>query len=112
MAKITVPIKINGLDLVIKLLKEFDDNFKFEDDVSEEFKNGFNFFRNALIETLEKLESEKYSKHIRRLLKMSKNKKARVDDYSGINEEDLGLHQITFEEYLGEDTYADDTDED
>ena len=43
---------------------------------------------------------------------MNKNKKARVDDYSGINEEDLGLHQITFEEYLGEDTYADDTDED
>ena len=47
---------------------------------------------------------------------MSKNKNARrgarisvctVDDYSGINEEDLGLHQITFEEYLGEDTYAD-----
>lgn len=57
MAKITVPININGLDLVIKILKEFDDRFEFNDDVSEEFKNGFNFFRNALIETLEKLEN-------------------------------------------------------
>ena len=57
MAKITVPIKIDGLDFVIKVLKEFDNNFKFEDDVSEEFKDGFNFFRTALIETLEKLEN-------------------------------------------------------
>ena len=57
MAKITVPIKIDGLDFVIKLLKEFDNNFKFEDDVSEEFKDGFNFCKNAIITTLEKLEN-------------------------------------------------------
>ena len=76
MAKITVPITISGIDIVIKMLKEFDNRFEFKNDVSEEFKDGFNFFRNALIETLEKLESEKYSKHIRRLLKMSKNKKS------------------------------------
>ena len=57
MAKITVPIKIGGLDFVIKVLKEFDNNFKFEDDVSEEFKDGFNFCKNAIITTLEKLEN-------------------------------------------------------
>ena len=57
MAKITVPINVSGIDIVIKALKEFDNNFKFEDDVSEEFKDGFNFFRNTLIETLENLEN-------------------------------------------------------
>ena len=59
MAKITVPmpIKIDGLDLVIKLLKEFDNNFKFADDVSEEFKDGFNLCKNVMIMMLEKLEN-------------------------------------------------------
>ena len=57
MAKISVPITVSGIDIVIKMLKEFDDRFEFNDDVSEEFKNGFNFFRTILIETLEKLEN-------------------------------------------------------
>lgn len=57
MAKISAPITVSGMDIVIKILKEFDNNFKFEDDVSEEFKDGFNFFRNTLIETLENLEN-------------------------------------------------------
>ena len=57
MAKITVPITLSGIDIVINLLKEFDDRVEFKDDVSEEFKDGFNFFRTALIETLEKLEN-------------------------------------------------------
>ena len=57
MAKITVPININGLDLVIKLLKEFNDRFEFENDVSEEFKDGFNFCKNAMIMSLEKLKN-------------------------------------------------------
>ena len=57
MAKITVSIKIDGLDFVIKMLKEFDDRVEFNDDVSEEFKDGFNFCKNAIITTLEKLEN-------------------------------------------------------
>ena len=57
MAKITVPITLSGIDIVINILKEFDDRVEFKDDVSEEFKDGFNFFRTALIETLEKLEN-------------------------------------------------------
>ena len=57
MAKITVPIKIDGLDFVIKVLKEFDNNFKFEDDVSEEFKDGFNLCKKVMIMMLEKLEN-------------------------------------------------------
>lgn len=57
MAKITVPININGLDLVIKVLKEFDDRFEFKDDVLEEFKDGFNFCKDVMIMSLEKLEN-------------------------------------------------------
>ena len=57
MAKITVPININGLDLVIKILKEFDDRFEFKDDVSEEFKDGFNLCKDVMIMSLEKLEN-------------------------------------------------------
>lgn len=57
MASINVQITISGIDIVIKFLKEFDDRVEFKYDVSEEFKNGFNFFRTALIETLEKLEN-------------------------------------------------------
>ena len=56
MAEITVPINVSGIDIVIKALKEFDNNFKFEDDVSEEFKDGFNLCKNVMIMTLEKLE--------------------------------------------------------
>ena len=57
MAKITVPITVSGIDIVIKVLKEFDNNFKFEDDVSEEFKDGFNFCKDVMIMSLEKLEN-------------------------------------------------------
>ena len=57
MAKITVPITISGVDVVIKMLKEFDDRFEFKDDVSEEFKDGFNLCKNTMITMLEKLEN-------------------------------------------------------
>ena len=57
MAEITVPINVSGIDIVIKALKEFDNNFKFEDDVSEEFKDGFNLCKNTMITVLEKLEN-------------------------------------------------------
>lgn len=60
MTEITVPININGLDLVIKVLKEFDNNFKFEEDVSEEFKDGFNLCKNVMIRMLEKLENGEF----------------------------------------------------
>ena len=60
MAKITVPININGLDFVIKILKEFDDRFEFKNDVSEEFKDGFNLCKNIMITVLEKLENGGY----------------------------------------------------
>ena len=55
MAKITVPITISGVDVVIKMLKEFDDRFEFKDDVSEEFKNGFNYCKSIFIGVLEEL---------------------------------------------------------
>ena len=57
MAKISVPIKINGLDLVIKVLKEFDDRFEFNNNVSKEFKDGFNLCKNTMITVFEKLEN-------------------------------------------------------
>ena len=57
MAKITVPITLSGIDIVINLLKEFDDRVEFKDDVSEEFKDGFNLCKNVMIMTLEKLEN-------------------------------------------------------
>ena len=57
MAKITVPITLSGIDIVIKILKEFDDRVEFKDDVSEEFKNGFNLCKNVMIMMLEKLEN-------------------------------------------------------
>ena len=39
------------------MLKEFDDRFEFNDDVSEEFKDGFSFCKNATITTVEKLQN-------------------------------------------------------
>ena len=57
MTKITVPITVSGIDIVIKILKEFDDRVEFKDDVSEEFKNGFNLCKNTMITVLEKLEN-------------------------------------------------------
>ena len=57
MAKITVPITVSGIDIVIKVLKEFNDRFEFGNDVSEEFKDGFNLCKNVMIMMLEKLEN-------------------------------------------------------
>ena len=55
MAKISIPIEIKGVDVMIKVLKEFDDRFEFTDDVSEEFKNGFNCCKSIFIGILEEL---------------------------------------------------------
>lgn len=57
MAESNIPITVSGIDVVIKVLKKFDDNFEFEDDVSEEFKDGFNLCKDAMIMSLEKLEN-------------------------------------------------------
>lgn len=44
--------------MTIKVLKEFDDNFKFTEGVSEEYKNGFNDCKSILITALEALRGE------------------------------------------------------
>lgn len=58
MAKISIPIKISGIDVTIKVLKEFDDKFKFAEGVSEEYQNGFNDCKSILITALEALRGE------------------------------------------------------
>ena len=40
MAKLTVPIVINGAELVLKALENFERDYKFTEDVSEEYKKG------------------------------------------------------------------------
>lgn len=55
MAKISIPIEIKGVDIMVKVLKEFDNRFEFKDDVSEEFKNGFNYCKSIFIGVLEEL---------------------------------------------------------
>lgn len=58
MAKISVPVKISGIDVTIKVLKELDNNFEFAEGVSEEYKKGFNDCKSILITELEALRGE------------------------------------------------------
>lgn len=58
MAQISVPIKIDGLNFVIGLMKRLVDKADFKEDVSEDYKNGFYDFSNAVITALEQLKDE------------------------------------------------------
>lgn len=58
MAKISVPIKIYGVDFAIRVIKHLADEAEFKDDVSEDYKNGFYDFSNAIITTLKKVKED------------------------------------------------------
>ena len=58
MAQISVPIKIDGLNFVIGVMKSLVERTDFKEDVSEDYKNGYYDFSNAIINTLEKLEDD------------------------------------------------------
>lgn len=49
-------VTVDGLDTVLKVLKNFDNSFEFEDNMSEDFKNGFNYFKTVFIKVLEELK--------------------------------------------------------
>ena len=57
MASINYPFVFDGVDVMIKVLKDFDNNFEFTDDASEDFRNGFIFCKNLMITLLEDLEN-------------------------------------------------------
>lgn len=56
MAQISVPIKIDGLDFVIGVMKGLVEKADFKEDVSDDYKNGFYDFSDAVITALEKLK--------------------------------------------------------
>lgn len=53
MAKIEVPIMLDGIELTIHLIKNFVDTYEFEDDTPDDYKNGVYDFARALVGTLE-----------------------------------------------------------
>ena len=58
MAQISVPIKIEGLDFVIGVIKGVKDRVEFgafKDDVSDDYKNGYIDSSTAIITVLEQL---------------------------------------------------------
>ena len=56
MAQISVPIKIDGLDFVIGVMKDLVEKADFKEDVSDDYKNGFYDFSDVVITALEKLK--------------------------------------------------------
>ena len=56
MAQISVPIKIDGLDFAIGVMKGLVEEADFKEDVSDDYKNGFYDFSDAVITALEKLK--------------------------------------------------------
>ena len=58
MAQISVPITIYGIEIVIKAVKKLVKETNFKEDVSEDYKNGFYDFSNAVITTLEQLKDD------------------------------------------------------
>lgn len=56
MAKISIPIKVDGIDCIIRVIKDVVDEANFKEDVSDDYKNGVYDFSNALIKTLETLK--------------------------------------------------------
>ena len=58
MAKATFEITINGVDKVKEIVKRVMDEAEFKETVSEEYKNGFYDFGNAVIHMLEATEKK------------------------------------------------------
>ena len=58
MANIFPPIVISGTKFIKDVIKRFMERAEFKDEISEDYKNGFNDFGNAIISTLDKLESK------------------------------------------------------
>lgn len=56
-------IKTDGLDIIIGAIKRFVEEADFKEDVSDEYKNGFYDFYNAVIDMLEKLKNEDYIRY-------------------------------------------------
>ena len=63
MAKLTASIQISGINVVTEAIKRFMNEAEFEETVSEEYKKGFYDFGNAVINTLEKVRSERWSEN-------------------------------------------------
>ena len=63
MAQISIPIKVDGIDCIIRVIKDVVDEANFKEDVSDDYKNGVYDFSNALIKTLETLKDDDYVQH-------------------------------------------------
>ena len=63
MAKLTASIQISGINVVAEAIKQFMNETEFEETVSEEYKKGYYDFGNAVINTLEKVRSERWSEN-------------------------------------------------
>ena len=63
MAQIFVPIKIDGIDFIIRVIKPLVDEAEFKEDVSDDYKNGFYDFYNAVVKMLEKLKDDDFVQH-------------------------------------------------
>ena len=63
MAQIFVPIKIDGIDFIIRVIKDVVDEANFKEDVSDDYKNGVYDFSNAVIKALETLKDDDYVQH-------------------------------------------------
>lgn len=60
MAQIFVPIKIDGIDFIIRVIKPLVDEADFKEDVSDDYKKGFYDFYNAVVKMLEKLKDDDF----------------------------------------------------
>lgn len=60
MAQIFVPIKLDGIDLIIRVIKRLVDEADFKEDVSDDYKKGFYDFCNAVVKMLEKLKDDDF----------------------------------------------------
>lgn len=58
MANIFQPIVISGTKYIKDVIRRFMKRAEFKDEISEDYKNGFNDFGNAIVSTLDKLESK------------------------------------------------------
>lgn len=58
MANIFPPIVISGTKYIKDVIRRFMERAEFKDEISEDYKNGFNDFGNAIVSTLDKLESK------------------------------------------------------
>lgn len=64
MAKLTVPVNINGIPLVLKSLRRVRREFEFEEGTSDEFIRGVYYTMDSLIETLEGVSDDEKTEDI------------------------------------------------